>query len=185
MNIGKNNFIFLGSYNYGRSSGKEDVNDGHLHFRYTRSLSDGLFVEVFQQDEFNRFQDLKSRVLLGSGLRQRLIQKEKHSLFIGAGVFYEKEDIHSSPNQNNPRGNFYLSYVFAKPKHYRASVVGYYQPNTERIYDERTQLNIGLETYFGGMFIQQWSYSLARDTKPPAGVKQTDSKVTVQIGITY
>jgi len=185
INWGKDNFILLGRYNYGRSSGNEDVNDGHLHFRFTRELTKGSFVEFFQQDEFNRFQDLKSRVLLGSGLRQKIFQKSSHSLFIGAGIFYEKEDIHSSPNQNNPRGNFYLSYVSAHPKEYRASIVVYYQPNTERFYDQRIQLNMGLETYFGGYFVQQWSYSLARDNKPPAGVQKTDSKISTQIGIVY
>lgn len=185
INRGKNNFIILGSYNYGRSSGNEDVNDGHLHFRLTRALSEGIFVEFFQQDEFNRFQDLKSRILLGSGLRQKLFKKLKHSLFLGGGVFYEKEDIHSSPNQNNPRGNFYLSYVCAEPKKYRASVVAYFQPNIERFYDQRVKLNLGLETYFGKYFVQQWSYTLARDSKPPAGVQKTESKISAQIGITY
>ncbi len=185
MNLGKSNYILLGSYNYGRSSEVEDVNDGHLHFRYTRSFGAGFFGEVFQQTEFDKFQDLNARYLLGTGVRQRLFEETKHSLFVGAGVFYEKEELQDSPNQDNPRGNFYLSYVFAKPKEYSASIVTYYQPNTERISDHRVRLNMGLETYFGGHFVQQWSYSLSRDSAPPVGVRRTDSKITAQIGVTY
>ncbi len=185
MNLGQSNYIILGSYNYGRSTGVEDVNDGHLHFRYTRSFGSGFFGELFQQTEFDKFQDLNARYLLGLGARQRLFEGTKHSLFLGAGAFYEKEELQDSPNQDNPRGNIYLSYVFSKPKEYSASIVTYYQPNTERFSDHRIRLNMGIETYFGENFVQQWSYSMSRDSAPPAGVNRTDSKVTAQIGLTY
>ena len=185
INLGKSNYIVLGSYNYGKSTGVEDVNDGHLHFRYTRNLGSGLFLELFQQTEFDKFQDLNARYLFGAGARQRLFEKTKHALCLGAGAFYEKEELQDSPNQNNPRGNIYLSYVFSKPDEYSASVVTYYQPNTERLSDHRVRLNLGIESYFGENFVQQWEYSLSRDSAPPAGVQRTDSKVTAQIGITY
>jgi len=185
MNLGKSNYILLGSYNYGRSTQIEDVNDGHLHFRYTRLLREGLFGEVYQQTEFDKFQDLNARYLLGTGLRQKLFQKSKHSLFLGAGAFYEKEELQDSPNQDNPRGNLYLSYVFSKSNDYNASVVTYYQPNTENFSDHRFRFNLGLETFFGENFVQQWEYSLSRDNNPPIGIQRTDSKVTAQIGLTY
>ena len=185
INLGKSNYIILGSYNYGKSTGIEDVNDGHLHFRYTRKLSKSLYAELFQQTEFDKFQDLNARYLLGLGLRQRLFEKTKHSFFLGTGLFYEKEELQDSANQDNPRANLYLSYVFSKPDEYSASVVTYFQPNTENFADQRVRLNLGLETYFGENFVQQWEYSLARDSRPPAGVQRTDSKVTASIGISY
>jgi len=185
INLGKSNYILLGSYSYGKSSGSEDVNDGHLHFRYTRKLTKSLYTELFQQTEFDKFQDLNARYLFGAGLRQRLFEKTKHSVFLGAGAFYEKEELQDSPNQNNPRGNIYLSYVFSNPDEYSASIVTYFQPNTEHFSDQRVRLNLGLETYFGKNFVQQWEYSLSRDSRPPAGVRRTDGQVTAKIGISY
>ena len=96
VNLKKSNFIFLGSYNYGKSTGVEDVNDGHIHFRYTRNLSKGLYLELFQQTEFDKFQDLNARYLFGSGLRQRLFEATRHAVFVGAGAFYEKEELQDS-----------------------------------------------------------------------------------------
>ncbi len=185
VNLEKSTFIFLGSYNYGKSTGVEDVNDGHIHFRYTHLLTKGLFVELFQQTEFDKFQDLNARYLFGTGLRQRLFEESRHAVFFGLGAFYEKEELQDSPNQKNPRGNLYLSYVYSKKDDFSASIVTYYQPNTERFHDQRIRLNLGIETYFGENFVQQWEYSLSRDSAPPTGVQRTDSKVTAQIGLTY
>jgi putative salt-induced outer membrane protein YdiY len=181
----KNNFLFIAAYQYGESFSEVDNRSGHLHFRYTYSFSKKTFLEFFQQTEFNKFQDLNSRILVGTGLRRQIFEVRKLSLYVGAGAFYEREKIESQADQENPRGNIYLSLLKSVAKDYSISSTLYYQPNIENTGDNRFRLSIGLESTFGENFTQSIEYSLRRDSLPPIGISKTDSSVTAGLGYNY
>jgi len=182
---GRSNYIFLADYQYGESFKREDTREGHLHFRYTRKMTEALSLEAYQQSEFNKFQSLTLRLLGGVGARVGLIQEEKSSLYLGIGGFYEDEDIENGIDQSNPRGNLYLSHVYGVEDRFNTSAVIYYQPNTENMNDYRLKLSFGLESVITEYFTQQISYSLSRDTFPPGNVSRTDSSLSAGIGIRY
>lgn len=184
MTNGRSNFIFLASYRYGKSFSQEDTRQGDLHFRYTRKLTEKTFMEVFQQTEFNKFENLTLRVLAGGGLRLQVFNNDDASLFSGLGAFYEKEDLTGKEDPENPRGNMYLSYTYKKQT-YNINSTLYYQPNLEDTSDGRLRFNAGIETKFLESFSQVLEYTIRRDSRPPIGIKKTDSRLSAGLNYLY
>jgi putative salt-induced outer membrane protein YdiY len=181
----KHNILALLDYRYGESFSVIDTRRGHLHLRYSYDVTSNYAVEIFQQSQFNKFQDLNARFLFGLGSRNKLYQGELLSLYSGAGAFYEKENLDDQPNTQNPRGNLYLNLLWTKPKHYSISSTVYYQPNLEDFHDNRIQLKLGLQTQFEGNFTQSIHYSLSRDTRTPTAIAATDSVLRAGLGYKY
>ena len=184
MTNGQSNYILLAGYQYGKSFEREDTRSGNLHLRYTRQFTKKLSFEVFQQTEFNKFEDLTLRVLAVGGLRVGLLQAKKNSLFVGLGAFYEKEDLEGDIDPENPRGNIYLSYLHNSSLFDLSSTL-YYQPNLEEVSDARLRFNIGLETSLNKYFSQTIEYTIRRDSRPPIGILRTDSQVMAGLRLRY
>lgn len=181
---GQSSYLLLAQYRYGTSFSREDTRQGHLHFRYTRDLSQAFSWESFTQLEFNEFQALTLRALLGLGLRTQVFKEEKNSLFLGTGAFYERENLKDLPDPSNPRANLYLSYVW-NSESVTLSTTVYYQPNLELINDGRLRFNAGLETTFLGKFSQQIDYTITHDSRPPVGIQKTDARISAGLAYRY
>jgi hypothetical protein len=78
----------LGSYTYGESNKKRDTNDGTVHFRYIHVFNDSYDYEFFMQREFNEFQAIKDRNLIGSNMRISLFNGSFDKFYLGLGLFY-------------------------------------------------------------------------------------------------
>ncbi len=180
----KNQYIFLSNYRYGESFGNKDTQEGNLHFRYTRLLNDWLGWESFQQTEFNKFQDLKLRLLFGTGARLQLLEKTTHRINFGIGAFYEREELEDTFDQKNPRMNTYLSYLY-QGKDFEVSSTLYYQPNMENFNDYRFRASLGLESTFSERFSQTIQYQFNRDTAPPPGIENDDRSLTAGLNYRY
>lgn len=181
---GKSSYIALASYRYGESLSRIDTREGDLHLRYTRTYSPLLQLEVFQQSEFNKFEDLNSRFLIGGGYRGSFVASDKQALSIGIGAFYEEEEIEDGSDPKNPRGNTYLSYVYSSDI-FAVSSTLYYQPNLEKMSDSRVSFNIGVESKISKLFRQQIQYTISRDALPPVGIKRTDAQFTAGLSLHY
>lgn len=181
---GDSSYLFLAQYRYGTSFSREDTRDGHVHFRYTRDLHELISWEIFSQLEFNRFQDLTLRALAGTGARLQGYKSDHHSLFLGVGAFYERENLEDLADPSNPRGNTYVSYLW-KRKAVTVSSTLYYQPNLEDFNDTRLRFNAGLETVFLGKFSQQLDYTITHDSRPPPSIKKTDAKISAGLAYRY
>lgn len=181
---GSSSYLLLAEYLYGKSLGREDSRQGHVHFRYTRNLTDTLSWESFSQLEFNKFQDLTLRALIGTGGRIAAYQSDEQSLFFGVGAFYERENLEDLPDPSNPRGNTYISYLW-KHQMVTMSSTLYYQPNIEDLNDTRLRFNAGIETVFLGQFSQQLDYTLTHDSRPPYSIKKTDAMISAGLAYRY
>ena len=144
-----------------------------------------MYWEAFSQAEFNEFQALKLRSLLGGGLRFCLLRTDSQSVFFGAGTFYEDEDINGDADQANFRGNIYLSYRALIEKNFETVLVGYYQPNYNIISDYRLQMTAGFETKINKWIQFVNSISFARDTVPPLSIEQDDIVYKLTINLSY
>ena len=180
----KHEFILLANYRYGESFDSEDTRDGNLHLRYSFRATKNTEVEIFQQTEFNKFQDLNLRALLGSGIRLNLFSKKKLRAHLGIGAFYEKEEIEDSIDIENPRLNNYISLNY-QSDNFEFSTTLYYQPNTESFKDYRVRGNFGIESKMTKSFTQTIQYSLMKDTLPPSGIVQTDRILTAGLNFKY
>ncbi len=178
-------YIMIGQYEYGEANDLKNNNKGSFHLRYAQEFAQGLFWEAFTQAEFNEFQDLSLRTLLGGGLRMRLIRNEKNSIFLGLGTFYEDEEIDSGVDQANFRGNIYLSFRSLLAQQFETVLVAYYQPNYNLIDDYRLRLTAGFESKISETLQLVNNFSYSKDTRPPAGIEQEDFTYSVVFNLSY
>lgn len=166
--------ILLGSYSYGEASNIKNTHRGDLHLRYAQHFSHDWQWETFTQFEFNEFQALGLRSLLGGGLRWHWLDQEKSSLFLGLGGFYEDEQIKGDVNQANFRGNLYLSFRRLINTTTEFVAVLYYQPSFKIIDDLRVRANLGLEFKLSEQVSATNEITYAQDTRPPMGILRDD-----------
>lgn len=130
---------FIAAYHYGESNGQKDTDDGLGHLRYIHTLFDsGYDYELFCQTEFNEFQHIKVRNLIGANIRKKLdIGFDK--FFIGMGLFhsYQKPENESEDNPvyRRTKLNTYISFLKKFNQHFNTAYLGYYQPNIEAFSD--------------------------------------------------
>lgn len=181
----KMELLGLAKYKYGESANIKDSNEGDLHLRYTFVPSKGPSYEAFGQVEFDEFRNLELRTLLGLGLRNPIIQEEKVSFFIGAGIFFENEDLKDSQDEEDFRGNLYLSFVKEFRDGLEISIIGYYQPSMQRIDDYRVKTDFGFSLKLTEMLSLGIELNISTDSKPPGQVEETDISYLTGIKASY
>ncbi len=178
-------YIFITNYKYGEASGLKNSHQGNGHVRYSQGFASFWAWETFGQMEFNEFQQLKLRTLLGGGLRVRLHKNEGTTFYSGWGLFYEDETIKQAPDQANFRGNLYLSARSLVTNDMEVVVIAYYQPSLKRVDDYRIQGTFGMEFKVSDQlsWVNQASYS--EDSMPPFGIEKIDVSYSVGFNFTY
>lgn len=165
-------YIFIGNLRYGESFERKDTEDGNLHFRYTQTLKESHFAELYTQYEYNNFKALTARRLVGLGYRFT----HKY-INIGLGAFDENEVVSPGEDQVAVRGNFYLSSTIQNQTGFEFASILYYQPSFKQGNDTRTILNLGVSQQINksiGMVIE---FQNVYDQRPPTDIKTYDSSL--------
>jgi len=125
----KNYFLLLSDVVYSKGGTNVFSNLGMFHFRYAYRIKGGLKWENYYQIQYNQLLSQRSRMLLGSGLRQKCFDKKGYKFFIGSSVFIEREEsIAAIPIEYGVRSSNYLSWYFDPKSHFFFSGVVYVQP---------------------------------------------------------
>ncbi|MEE9464397.1 MAG: DUF481 domain-containing protein [Candidatus Neomarinimicrobiota bacterium] len=87
----------VGQFQQGRKDEQIFINKGFLHLRGVRHLRADLAMEGFVQQEFNEFINLRSRSLVGGGMRWGLVRVQDSSrttrvVNLGVGAMWEQEE---------------------------------------------------------------------------------------------
>lgn len=178
---GEHEVLAIANYRYGESFNKKDTHRGSAHLRYAKELSELLIGELFAQIEFDEFKSLNQRDLFGVSSRFRLINEERFFLFSGLGFFAESEQLKSDTNQENFRGNIYLSGVYKTEQALKASLVVYFQPLWDTLVDHRLNLDFDIESPIYKTLSLVFSYDYQFDNRPPSNVKKYDSTALVGV----
>ncbi len=133
----------IAAYDYGKANGDKNSEEGLFHLRYIHSTDyEGYDWEIFTQTEFNPFQDLKNRSLVGAGLRKRVDKELNHyfdKLYIGLGVMYSyrEPDIITDVDKilKRTKINSYITFKKTFNKNLSISYLGYYQPTIDDLSD--------------------------------------------------
>lgn len=181
----KREVLALADYRYGASRGEKDTNNGRFHLRHTHILPSFSDVETFVQYQFDEFRRLNSRSLGGVNLRTELFKTEKQFLYIGTGLFYERQDRKDSPDKNDTRLNSYLSYVYKSSELLQASLVTYYQPVINRTEDAMINADASIEFKLSSSLSLSQQIQLSYDNRPPVGVLTTDVLYFTGITLRY
>ena len=154
--LGKNGLQSFLVLSYENGYEKEDdsknsiVNKGFGHLRFTKNISDKLFLEAFTQYGFNDFLLMKERMLYGSGVRYRVLDQQIFSGYVGIGVMQEDEiyNLDSEFNMNLLRSTNYFSWKIKFNDNSSLQNTAYYQFDTKNTSDRRMlydgDLNIAL-----------------------------------------
>jgi putative salt-induced outer membrane protein len=175
----------IASYTYGESNDKKDTNDGSAHLRYVHSIGDTSYdYELFLQTEFNEFQNIKQRNLMGANLRKKL-DTSFDKLYAGLGLFYSymEPDVVSVYDRvyKRIRMNSYVSFSKKIHQNFSISYLGYYQPNVEDLSDYRISQILQFNTSITDDLVLGLDVNHAYNTTPYQNVEKSDIRTTVNL----
>lgn len=165
-------FLLINDLKYITSNKDLYSNFGMSHFRYAYRLKDKSpwKLEGYTQVQYNQILLQKIRFLIGSGIRFRILNKNKVRLFLGSSHFYEYEEINYSdrPNEyiNSTRWSNYFSTYFSFDK-FEISTVIYYQPNLFRFKDFRVSGDYNFMVKVTKQLNLKFNLSHYYDSEPP------------------
>lgn len=181
----KHYFLLLGDFFY--SGGKTVYgNTGLGHFRYAYRIKNSVWKwESYTQVQYNQLLNQKVRALVGTGIRAKLLDKEKMKVFFGTSCFYEYEEI--VPNMeyhNDYRWSNYLSwYIPFKKLNFTGTT--YYQPLFSDVNDFRFSGQYALNTSITKNFRLKMEYFLFYDSNPPQEVRAYISSLLFGFGVDF
>jgi hypothetical protein len=172
----KNNFLFLVNYGLAQATDVTVSNMGAMHFRYSRKFDKRWRSESFIQHQYDQLLKLKSRTLIGSGIRYKLFTSEKLTINLGSLYMYEYEQTLENEAitlHRDHRLSSYCVFNIALPRQLGEIIsTTYWQPRLDSWHDFRlanqTNLNIHITKQLD--FTTNWV--ITYDTNPPIDVKK-------------
>jgi putative salt-induced outer membrane protein YdiY len=146
---------------------------GHLRHNYL--LTDRWATLVFAQLQRNPFQRLDSRFLLGFGGRWLAARGESSRFYLGASYMFEQERIQDEEgHEKAQRLVAFGSWETRLSEDVEFDVLIFYQPNWSDFNDWRLFGEAALEIELTGSLSLFTGYRIEHNSRPPAGVHQTD-----------
>ena len=123
--------LFLNSISLVRSNNSDLVNYGYAHYRLIHMLSEKRAIkwESYSQIQYNSVQKIKQRVLVGSGLRFKIVDSDSLQFNFGWSMMYEYEETTIPEYSNVIRNSNYLSLNWKISKNWEFKTITYYQPS--------------------------------------------------------
>ena len=166
----------VGQADLSRTGGAAFLDRQFAHVRYNRDVTQRLVLEAFSQIERNRQQRLKSRTLLGAGLRAEVIDTDSLGLAFGATPMLEVEVLDDALEDDEARvrlSTYVAGRVVLSPTTSLATTT-YVQPRADAFGDVRVlsqaTISVGITRYVR----LRVRANLRHDSRPPPGVEATD-----------
>ncbi|MEA1953000.1 MAG: DUF481 domain-containing protein [Campylobacterota bacterium] len=175
----------ISSYTYGESNGNKDTNDGLFHLRYVHHILETDYdYELFVQTEFNEFQEIKDRNLIGANIRKKL-DLPFDKFYVGVGLFYSymEPDIISKENPVHKRTkiNSYISFVKKINQHFSLTYLGFYQPTLDNISDYRIFQVLQLNTSLSKTLTLSFDINHKYNATPYHDVEKEDIRSSINL----
>lgn len=174
----------IGNISYQDNQGRVFQRSGFIHFRYLRKWGEYFHKEAYIQKQFDSFQRLKDRNLLGGGVRFSFDVKDSTKrifyIFMGTGIMYENELLNISKNYstNLIRSSSYLNLSWIPSENFNISTVTYYQVDIFNNDDYRilniSSLNFKFNKFL--TFVVQFNYRYDSDP-PQSDIKEFDYEI--------
>jgi hypothetical protein len=135
----KGMWLILGNYNFLKVANTESISNYYVHLRYNRKITHWLKWEVFTQYMNNDITQIKSRLLLGTGPRFKLIKKKLFRSYAGSIIMYEKEIEITTPviTHRDWRSSNYISFSWTPKDNIELISTTYFQPLLKKFSDYR------------------------------------------------
>lgn len=181
----------FGGLDYRSEEGESLESDRYLHVRFNRQLSERWKTFHFVQVQASHANLLQRRLLLGSGIRRRLIDG-RTTLDVGTGAMHESEDLdpeeevgaHPVEARVWRMANLI---VLTRPLTESVRLIGvaYVQPDLSDFADVRTLVDLSLRislTQNLDLTVQnEWRH----DSRPPETVESDDYVLRVGFAVSF
>ncbi|MEE2658203.1 MAG: hypothetical protein VX733_06835 [Candidatus Latescibacterota bacterium] len=187
-------FDFMGSSNatlvllqseLGWQDGRRYSNIALSHLRHTLDLRPTVALEFFTQIDYARQRRLDVRWLFGGGIRISLVP----GLYYGSAYMWELEDNDLSASAQHPRHtrhHRWSQYVSLRHET-EQEVVGvasvYYQARFDDLSDHRVLAEARIAAPLTTRVALVATFDLRRDSRPPDGVPDQDSRLGSRLAI--
>jgi hypothetical protein len=188
---GKTTTFFVFKTEHEWVGGKRISNNGLLHIRNVIEISSGLYSELFGQINYDKELLINERKLIGGGLRYRLFEFENGDFTIGNSYMYESEIYNLTDEALHPdnasvsRWSNYLSIYFKVNSNVVFGGVSYYQPSFSNFSDFRILSENSLNVALTKVLSLSMNFGIRHDSKPPDGIKKTDTKTSFGIAVKF
>ena len=160
---------------YEESDNAVTARDMVVHLRQNHDLGPDWASILFAQVQYNPFQRLESRWLLGIGARRDLYRGENGHISAGVTPMLEIERIEGAEaHTSRGRLSVFLILVQNLGEHARMDMHGFWQPLMNDFDAWRTTANVALVVEVTGWLDFKTGVAVEDDARPPAGVKRTD-----------
>jgi len=153
--------------------------------RYQRDVHPRLFLSAFNDYEYDRFQDLDLRFVIGGGLGYHAYKTDRSQLDLLAGVAYNRSS-YSTP-EIREAGELYWGNEYSLKLSDATALVQSYRMfhNLTQTGEYRMDFNLGLSTKLLQWLSWNISISDRYQSDPADGRKTNDFLYTTGLGITF
>lgn len=166
-----------------RADGDDTERNSVVHLRQNVRLTDAWASIAFAQHQYDRFQRLESRFLLGAGARWDAVRAERFQVSIGASPMLEIEKEEDDDALARGRMSTFLSVLGTLDERTSVDLTTFVQPAMDEAGDVRAVATGALRVKVGGGLALQVNGRVQHDAKPAPDVKKTDWKL--QTGLTW
>ncbi len=177
--------FFVTQYQTGTQGDSLFLNKGFAHLRGVRYLRHSRAIEGFVQQEFNEFINLRSRSLVGGGLRLEFARPADSTagalgLNLGIGLMWEREALTGEAQEivNLLRSTNYVVLRWTADDRLVLFSTAYFQVDTGSLSDYRIIWDGGLSITLFHRLALNLKVDLRYDSEPPGEVKSYDIELT-------
>lgn len=167
----KSLYLLLGSYGFLKSAGTSLIDNTFLHFRYNYKINKILRWEAFTQLQQNVISNIKSRFLVGTGPRFKLLGTKMIKLYAASLMMYEREkETNSSLIHNDIRSSSYVSITFTPNKQLEIISTSFFQPLVNNLNDYRILNQVSVKVKAGKRLGLRVRWNYLNDSRPVPGI---------------
>lgn len=173
-------------------AGASFVSQAFVHLRWTAMWHRRLGSDLFAQHQYNEFQRLRGRTVLGVGARVEIVHAPVFMLWAGSGYMLEYERIsvlEGAPDPPESLSHRWTNYLTARLSLWNSALLLqntlYFQPRFDAPADLRLLEEFEVLAKVTDVFGLGATASVAYDSAPPTGVRDTELRVSSTVRLSF
>ena len=180
-------WLILGDYNFLKGGGQEFASSAFSHFRYNVKIAKGVKWEAFTQLQNNKITQIRSRFLLGTGPRFKLVKNKKLKMYVASLVMYEHETELTTPQVklDEMRSSSYFTFSWKPISTIELNSTTFYQPLINQFSDHRIMNEISFSVKANKHFGLGVKWNYLYDSHPAGTAPHTTYTLSTGAGFNF
>lgn len=182
----KHRWLLLNDVNLSVSDDLKFEQNAFQHLRYGLMLDSAYVFESFAQNQYDRIQLIKQRVLVGTGLRIRFIEKGLVESYYGITYMFEyEEELKTEIRHYNSRLSTYINLKVTVKEWLNLYSTTYFQPLLNNVDDFRFTTTNSLVFKVNGNFSVITRFTMNYDSNPVDDPSVINKNLKLTNGFSY